>query len=80
MVQVAEGIRVSSHDDKLSGVVAALDRGGAEVVVECRDQRRLTFSCETPPRDADVVQNPLYYHSLFRRGTIRGGIYWNCDL
>ena len=79
MGEVVPGIKISSYDDTISGRVIGAASRDTEVTVETGDGRTVTFSCENPPKDADVVQNPVYYHVFFKKGIVRGGIYWNCD-
>ena len=78
--QIVEGSRVSSFNDYIIGTVLCVSDEN-DIKVKCMDGVVRTFNSEGPPRDADVVQNPIYFHNSFfltEEKTPKGGIYWNC--
>ena len=82
--QILKGSRISSYNDTISGqILDVLNHPGTgagqdKFTIKFDDGRRMTFSYKSPPKDADVVQNPSYYYSLYENGEFSGGIYWNC--
>ena len=83
--QILKGSRISSYNDTISGqILDVLNHRGTgagqdKFTIKFDDGRRMTFSYKSPPKDADVVQNPSYYYSLYENGEFSGGIYWNCS-
>eukprot|EP00090_Calanus_glacialis_P006055 TRINITY_DN14748_c0_g1_i1.p1 TRINITY_DN14748_c0_g1~~TRINITY_DN14748_c0_g1_i1.p1 ORF type:complete len:408 (-),score=85.43 TRINITY_DN14748_c0_g1_i1:62-1285(-) len=78
--QIVQGSKVSSFNDYITGTVLCVSDED-DIKVKCMDGVVRSFNSEGPPRDADVVQNPIYFHNSFfltEEKTSKGGIYWNC--
>ena len=81
-------IKISSYNDSIKGTITNIISKD-HIEVSSVDGRKYKFIYEVPPRDSDVVQNPMYYHqqsvfggqnSIFGGiGPVRGGIYYHCQ-